>query len=88
MTANPTWAGLGHGTLVLAVIWSAWVCYAWLTNLIEPEEGAVRIIHVRRHGRAPSSPSASRGPFDERALAFAVAYAVVRLGHLALYLSR
>ena len=43
MTAEPTWAGLGRGMLVLAVIWWAWVCYAWLTNLIEPEEGAVRL---------------------------------------------
>ena len=30
--------------LALAVIWWAWVCYSWLTSVIEPEEGSVRII--------------------------------------------
>ena len=30
--------------LLLAVMWWAWVCYAWLTSVIEPEEGSVRIV--------------------------------------------
>src|SRR5918992_2042494 len=44
MTAQPTWSGIGRGMLVLAMLWWAWVCYAWLTSLVEPEEGAVRIL--------------------------------------------
>ena len=39
MAAQPDWSGIGRGMLALAVIWWAWVCYAWLTSLIDPEEG-------------------------------------------------
>jgi hypothetical protein len=28
----------------LAVIWWAWVCYAWLTSVVEPDEGSVRLV--------------------------------------------
>ena len=43
IVADPTWAGLVKGLLVLGVLWWAWAAYAWLTNTINPEEGAVRI---------------------------------------------
>src|SRR5687768_5552088 len=43
MSDEPTWAGLGKGLLVLAALWWTWGAYAWLTNAIDPEEGAVRI---------------------------------------------
>jgi low temperature requirement protein LtrA len=43
LTANDlTWVGVGHGLLVLAALWWAWTGYAWLTNILEPEEGVVR----------------------------------------------
>lgn len=86
MAAQPDWSGIGHGMLVLAMLWWAWVCYAWLTSLIEPEEGLVRIvIFVAMAGLvivALSVPEA----FGDRALIFAIAYGAVRLGHIALYL--
>ncbi len=44
MSGDPTWSGIGYGVLALAVIWWAWVCYAWLTSVVEPEEGAVRLV--------------------------------------------
>ncbi|HYV58748.1 MAG TPA: low temperature requirement protein A, partial [Acidimicrobiia bacterium] len=44
MEAQPTWEGVGRAMLALAVLWWAWVGYAWLTSVIEPEEGAVRIV--------------------------------------------
>jgi len=43
MAAQPTWEGIGRGMLALAMLWWAWVGYAWLTSVIEPEEGSVRI---------------------------------------------
>ena len=43
MAGQPNWSGIGRGMLALAVVWWAWVCCAWLTSLIEPEEGLVRI---------------------------------------------
>jgi low temperature requirement protein LtrA len=41
LSDNPTWSGLGHGLLILAVLWWAWSAYAWLTNSVAPEQGAV-----------------------------------------------
>jgi low temperature requirement protein LtrA len=85
MAAQPTWEGIGRAMLVLAVLWWAWVGYAWLTSVIEPEEGAVRIvIFVAMAGLivvALCVPEA----FGDRALLFAVAYGVVRGAHIALF---
>jgi low temperature requirement protein LtrA len=85
MEDQPDWSGVGRGLLTLAVIWWAWVCYAWLTSLVEPEEGWVRIVmFVAMTGLlivALCVPEA----FGGRALGFAVAYGVVRMGHIALF---
>src|SRR3954467_6620002 len=42
MSENSTWEGLGQGMLVLALLWWSWVGYAWLTSVVDPEEGGVR----------------------------------------------
>jgi low temperature requirement protein LtrA len=85
MVAQPDWTGVGRGMLALAVIWWAWVCYSWLTSVIEPEEGSVRIIIFGAMASllvvALSVPEA----FSDRAVTFAIAYGVVRLGHIALF---
>jgi low temperature requirement protein LtrA len=82
---EPTWSGMAQGILSLAVIWWAWVCYAWLTSVVEPEEGTVRIVMlVVMAGLlivAISVPEA----FGDRALNFAIAYGFVRLGHISLF---
>src|SRR4051794_18159427 len=43
MAAEPTWRGLAKGVLVLGVLWWSWVGYAWLTSVVDPEEGTVRL---------------------------------------------
>ena len=43
LSHDPTALGLLKGMLVLGVLWWAWAGYAWLTNLLDPEEGGVRI---------------------------------------------
>ena len=35
---DPTFAGIGRGMLVLAALWWAWASYAWLTNVVDPED--------------------------------------------------
>jgi len=86
MAAQPDWSGIGHGMLVLAMLWWAWAGFAWLTSLIEPEEGSVRLLMFAAMAVllivALSVPQA----FGDRALSFAIAYGAVRLGHIALYL--
>ena len=41
---EPTWEGLAKGLLVLGVLWWAWVGYSWLTSVVDPEEGSVRLV--------------------------------------------
>ena len=85
MVARPTWEGIGHGMLVLAMLWWAWVGYAWLTSVIDPEEGAVRLVMFAAMAGllivALSVPAA----FGSQGTRFAVAYAVVRIAQLGLF---
>ena len=85
MSDEPTWAGLAKGVLVLGVLWWCWGGYAWLTSVIDPEEGLVRIaIFVSMAGLlvvALCVPEA----FGDLGLLFAAAYGVVRLMHIVLF---
>jgi low temperature requirement protein LtrA len=87
MAHEPTWAGVAKGMLVLGMLWWAWVGYAWLTSVVDPEEGGVRIaIFVAMAALlvcALSVPDA----FGDSALEFACAYVVVRAGQLALFVA-
>ena len=88
VVADPTWAGLVKGLLVLGVLWWAWAAYAWLTNTIDPEEGVVRIAMFAAMGAMLVASLAVPDVFGDDALLFACAYAFVRISHLALYASR
>jgi low temperature requirement protein LtrA len=85
VAADPTWAGLAKGLLVLGVLWWAWAAYAWLTNTIDPEEGAVRLAMFAAMGSMLIASLAVPDVFGDDALMFACAYAFVRIAHLALY---
>ena len=85
VVADPTWAGLVKGLLVLGVLWWAWAAYAWLTNTINPEEGSVRIAMFAAMGAMLVASLAVPDVFGDDALLFACAYAFVRISHLVLY---
>jgi low temperature requirement protein LtrA len=85
MSADPTWGGLGRGLLVLAALWWAWSGYAWLTNLLEPEESMVRASMVGAMAAMLVVALAVPEAFDEHGVLFAVAYLVVRLLQLQLF---
>jgi low temperature requirement protein LtrA len=85
MVDHPNWDGIGQGMLVLAMLWWAWVGYAWLTSVVDPEEGAVRIaIFAAMAGLLVVALSVPQA-FGDRALAFALSYGVVRSGQIALF---
>jgi len=85
MAADPTREGLARGLLVLGVLWWAWTGYAWLTSVIDPEEGVVRLaIFVSMAALLVVSLCVPEA-FDESALLFAGAYAIVRFVQLALF---
>jgi low temperature requirement protein LtrA len=86
MAAQPTWEGIGRGMLVLAMLWWAWVGYAWLTSVIEPEEGAVRLLMFGAMAALLLVALCVPEAFDNRELAFAITYGVVRAAHIGLFL--
>jgi low temperature requirement protein LtrA len=86
MAASPTWAGVARGLLVLTVLWWTWAGYAWLTSVVDPEEGAVRIAIFAAMAAMLVAALSVPGAFDDDALAFACAYAIVRIAHIGLFL--
>ena len=86
MVDHPTWDGLGEGMLVLALLWWAWTGYAWLTSVIDPEEGAVRIAFFAAMAALLIAALTVPDAFSDRALEFALAYGAVRAGHIALFM--
>jgi low temperature requirement protein LtrA len=85
VSADPTWAGLAKGLVVLGVLWWAWAAYAWLTNTIDPDEGIVRLAMFGAMGAMLIASLAVPDVFGDDAFLFACAYAFVRIAHLVLY---
>jgi low temperature requirement protein LtrA len=85
MSADPTWSGLARGMLVLAALWWAWAAYAWLTNTIDPDEGAARLAVFGAMAAMLIVGLAAPGAFDDDALLFGCAYLAVRVLHIVLY---
>ena len=85
MAARPTWEGLAQALLVLAVLWWSWSGYAWLTSTVDPEEGIVRIVIFAAMAAFLVVSLCVPEAFDDLALLFAGAYAVVRVAHIGLF---
>ena len=86
MAADPTWQGLARGLLVLAVLWWSWVGYAWVTSVLDPEEGAVRIAIFAAMTAFLVAALCVPDAFGDDAFAFACAYAIVRIAHIWLFM--
>ena len=86
MADDPTWEGIARGVLVLGLMWWAWTGYAWLTSVVEPEEGAVRLVMFAAMAGLLVVSLCVPGAFGDEATLFAVAYAVVRFSQIGLFL--
>jgi low temperature requirement protein LtrA len=86
MSHEQTWEGLAKGILVLGVLWWSWVGYAWLTSVVDPEEGTVRLAIVAAMAAFLVAALCVPEAFDESAGLFAGAYAVVRGAHIVLFM--
>ena len=85
MAADPTWQGLVRGLLVLAVLWWSWGGYAWLTSVVDPEEGAVRLAMFVAMAAFLVAALSVPGAFGDDGFAFACAYGIVRVAHIWLF---
>jgi low temperature requirement protein LtrA len=86
MAHHPTWSGLAQGLLVLGMLWWSWTGYAWLTSVLDPEEGAVRLVMFGAMAALLLVSICVPEAFGDLALAFALIYGVVRAAHIALFM--
>jgi low temperature requirement protein LtrA len=86
MASAGSWGGLLKGLLVLGMLWWSWVGYAWLTSVVNPEEGLVRLVMFLAMAAFLIASLCVPRAFGNDALAFALAYAVVRVAHILLFL--
>jgi low temperature requirement protein LtrA len=86
MSHHPTWSGLAQGLLVLGMLWWAWTGYSWLTSVIDPEEGAVRLVMFGAMAALLLVSLCVPDAFGSLALTFALVYGVVRTAHIALFM--
>src|ERR671912_444146 len=73
MAGGPTWSGVGKALLVLAVLWWAWSGYAWLTSVVDPEEGSVRFVIFAAMAAFLVVALSVPGAFEDLDLMFALA---------------
>ena len=86
MVERPSWAGVGQAMLLLGLLWWAWVGYAWLTSVLDPEEGSVRLFMFAAMAAFLIAALAVPQAFHDEAMALALALAVFRVAHIALFL--
>jgi len=84
MAHEPTWEGIAKGLLVLGVLWWAWTAYAWLTSIVDPEEGTVRLAMFAAMAALLVIALCVPEAFDDFGLVFAGGYMVVRAAQIML----
>jgi low temperature requirement protein LtrA len=82
---DATWTHLLEGLAIMAVLWWAWVSYAWLGNTAGSDEGAIRVVLLSAMGAMLIVSLAVPGAFADDGLVFGIAYFAVRLLHLGAY---
>lgn len=85
MSHDQTWSGLAQGLLILCVLWWAWVGYAWLTSVIDPEAEAVRGVMFVAMAALLIVALSVQEAFGDLALTFALGIGVFRTAHIALF---
>jgi low temperature requirement protein LtrA len=86
MAHDPTWRGIGQGLVVLGLLWWSWVGYAWLTSVVDPDEGGVRLVLFAAMAALLVTSLCVPEAFGDLALTLALAYGGVRAAHIALFM--
>jgi len=75
-----TWRGVWHATLVLMVVWWAWNYTTWVTNELDPDAVAVRLLLIGIMFASLLMAVAIPDAFGERALLFVGSYVAIQVG--------
>ena len=85
LAEEPTFAQLGRGLVVLAIIWWAWSGYTWLTSTVDPELVLPRLVMFGAMGAMLVVALATPGAFAGDGVLWGLGYLAVRLLHAALF---
>ena len=77
---HATLTGALRSGLLLAMIWLVWAYTTWVTNWLDPEKIAVRLLLLALAGASLVLSAAVPGAFGARGLAVGIAYAVMQIG--------
>jgi low temperature requirement protein LtrA len=80
LLAHPTVTGALRAGLLLIMIWLVWAYTTWVTNWLDPERIAVRLLLLGLAGVSLIMSAALPGAFSTRGLAVGIAYAVMQIG--------
>jgi low temperature requirement protein LtrA len=86
MVEKQDWEGIGQALLLLLALWWTWTAYAWLTSVIDPEDGPVRLAMAAAMAAMLVAALAVPNAFGDGAVEFALAYGAVRAAHIGLFL--
>jgi low temperature requirement protein LtrA len=75
-----SWAGASRAALVLLVVWWAWNYTTWVTNELDPDSAAVRLLLIGVMLGSLVMAVAIPEAWGERALLFAGAYVAIQVG--------
>jgi low temperature requirement protein LtrA len=85
LSNDPNWLGLEHAVLILVALWWAWAAYAWLTNTLDPEEGAVWGSILVAIGAMFVASLAVPEAFGRHGVVFGVAFLIVIVMQVTLF---
>ena len=80
LLAHPTFVGALRAGLLLTMVWLVWAYTTWVTNWLDPERIAVRLLLLALAGASLVMSAALPDAFSARGLAVGVAYAVMQIG--------
>ncbi|HEX7298647.1 MAG TPA: low temperature requirement protein A [Solirubrobacteraceae bacterium] len=75
-----TWEGVGQSALVLLVVWWSWNYTTWVTNELDPESTAVRLLVIALMLLSLLMAIAIPDAFGGRALLFVGSYVAIQVG--------
>src|SRR5215217_2607723 len=75
-----TWEGVGQSLLILLVVWWSWNYTTWVTNELDPDSIAVRLLLIGLMLATFFMAIAIPAAFGDRGLLFAAAYVTIQVG--------
>jgi low temperature requirement protein LtrA len=77
---NLSAVGAGHVLILFLGVWWAWIYTAWVTNWLDPERIAVRVLLLALMVVGLVLSASIPAAFEERGLSFALAFVVIQVG--------